>query len=145
SGGIALVTVALPEEVPFRPQRLRFDQVTEFPFPQGNAARLGRVELSQDALVTVSSSDGSDGRQNAGEIFVRAGMLTLTGQARISANEVGFADAGRVTVTAGDVSLTDNARIVATSTGNGNGGNISVRAGTLTLTGRTFISSGQSL
>ena len=84
SGRITLVSVATPGEVRVSPPEL-------VPAVQGDSvARGGRLALSQGALVTVRSAE----RQNAGEVVVQAGTLTLTGNAAISGSTTGRGAAG---------------------------------------------------
>lgn len=95
----------------------------------GSFARMGQVELLRGALVSVSGT----GNQDAGEIAVRAGTLTLTGGSRVDARTQGAGQGGRVNVEARDIRL-NNGQLVATTRGTGNAGEIAVQAGTLTLT-----------
>jgi hypothetical protein len=48
--------------------------------------RLGRIDLSQGAVVTV----GSGGNRNVGEIEVRGGQLTLGGGSQLDVSTQGF-------------------------------------------------------
>jgi filamentous hemagglutinin family protein len=132
SGRIHLASVASPGEVAFSPLELAPDlQVDAF-------ARLGRLALSQGALVTV----GTAGSRNAGEIAVRGGQLTLSSGSRLSATTRGRGAGGRIVVTAPTVSLLEEARLEAGTevSSRGNGGAIELRVGTLTLTGGARIS-----
>jgi filamentous hemagglutinin family protein len=130
SGRINLVSVASPGEILVSPREL----ASELQMDSG--AHQGRLELSGGALVTVSS----EGRQNAGEVAVRAGTLTLTGGASIDGGTQGEGRGGHVTVVAHDMRL-ENGRILARTTSRSDGGEITVRAGTLRLTGGAEISS----
>jgi filamentous hemagglutinin family protein len=133
SGQIHLASVASPGEVGFSRLELAPDlQVDGF-------TRLGRMSLSQGALVTV----GTVGSRHAGAIVGRGGQLTLSSGSRLSATTSGSGEGGRIVVTAPTVSLMEGGRIEAgTNVGSrGHGGAIEVRGGTITLTEGAHISS----
>jgi large exoprotein involved in heme utilization and adhesion len=164
SGGrIQLVSVASPGEV-------GVDRVASAPdLRMEGFTRLGRIDLSQGAVLTV----GSGGNRNAGEIEVRGGQLTLSGGSQFDASTQGAGregtvtviatealtltgsdsrltsstssdgDAGRVFIKAPLVSLKDQADIQARAQGNdprGNAGEIEMQVGTLALSGAANIS-----
>jgi filamentous hemagglutinin family protein len=132
SGRIQLASVASPGEVGFSPLALAPDlQVDSF-------ARLGRLELSQGALVTVGRAES----RNAGTIVGWSREFTLSSGSRLSATTSSSGEGGRILVIAPAVQLMGDVRMEAgTEIGSpGNGGTIEVRADTLTLTGGGRIS-----
>jgi filamentous hemagglutinin family protein len=131
SGRIQLASVASPGELAFSPLELAPDlQVDGF-------TRLGRMALSQGALVTV----GTAGDRHAGTIAVRGGQLRLSSGSTLSATTSGSGAGGHIVVTAPTVSLMDGGRLEAGPAvgSGGDGGPITVQAGTLTLTNRGTI------
>jgi filamentous hemagglutinin family protein len=79
-GRIHLVSVASPGEV-------GIDGVASAPdLGMAGFTRLGRIDLSQGAVVTV----GSGGNRNVGEIEVRGGQLTLGGGSQLDVSTQGF-------------------------------------------------------
>jgi len=161
-GRIHLVSVASPGEV-------GIEGVASAPdLGMAGFTRLGRIDLSQGAVVTV----GSGGNRNAGEIEVRGGKLTLgggsqldvstqgagrggtvtviatealtlTGDSRLTSSTSSDGAAGRVVIKAPLVSLKDQADIQARAQGNdprGNAGEIEMQVGTLALSGAAIIS-----
>jgi large exoprotein involved in heme utilization and adhesion len=154
SGRIQLASVASPGEVVFSRLELAPDlQVDSF-------THLGRLTLSQDALLTVSGNGG-------GTVLIRSGRL-LVDRSRIEANNTGPMDgsglgvdlriagealitndariqvqarqaghAGAVVVEVGTLTLSDGGQIDSSTQGAGHGGHVTVRAqGTMTLAGR---------
>jgi filamentous hemagglutinin family protein len=137
SGRIHLASVASPGEVRFSPS----EQALELQVDSG--VRLGRLEFSRGALVTVNST----GRQNAGEIVVRAGRLTLTGGAEISSSTQGEGQGGNITVMASEAVViagreqdTKPSGLFSSAQGRGPGGNITVQAPSVELTNGATIS-----
>lgn len=150
SGRIQLASVASPGEVMFSPLELAPDlQVESF-------ARLGRLDLSQNALLDVSGNGG-------GTVLIRGGRLMVDGSF-IFANTLGDVDgtrlgldlrltddivitnggvmttdswgagrAGDLRLTAGSVHMTDGPFIGSTAFASGDGGNVTLNVGKLTL------------
>jgi filamentous hemagglutinin family protein len=139
SGRIQLTSVAAPGEVVFSPLELAPD------LQEDSLTRLGRIELSQAALVTART----EGSRQAGAIAVQGGQVMLSGGSQLTSNTAGTDStgaAGRIVVAAPVVSLTEQAHIEARarSRSHGNAGEVKVRAGTLTLTDGSSISTDTS-
>jgi len=147
SGQINLVSVASPGEVLVSPRELALESQAD------SGAGRGRLELSGGALVTVSSS----GSQNAGEIAVRAGTLTLSGEGSfITSRTDGDGGGGSVTVWAHAATLTGGAQMSSSSgrfsstlgrylVGQGDGGDVTLSATeALTIAGQNATGTVQS-
>ena len=76
---------------------------------------------------------GFDASGNAGNIFVRARNLTITGGGVISSSTFALGDAGNVQVRAGTLSMTGGSISSDTQNGEGDAGSVTVEAGELTL------------
>lgn len=124
SGRLQLASVAAPGEVIFSPLEMAPAlQVDSF-------ARLGRLELLQDARLDVSGERG-------GTVLIRGGRLLGDGSS-ILAN-TGDLDGARLGVDlriAGEALIMNGALIQAMALRGGNAGDIIVKVGTLTLAGR---------
>jgi filamentous hemagglutinin family protein len=118
SGRIQLASVASPGVVPLE---LAPDlQVEGF-------ARLGQIELSQEASVTVSSPVG------AGTVLIRGGRL-LVDNAFVNANTTGAGEGARLGIDvrlAADLVLTHEGQLVADSRGAGRAGDLQLTAGSV--------------
>ena len=132
SGRIHLASVASPGEVVFSPLELAPKlQVDSF-------ARLGRLALSQGALVDVSGNGG-------GTVLLRGGHL-LVDRSSILADTLGHANGAILGLdlrVAADAVIEHDSLLRSSplSRGAGNGGNIVVDVGRLTLTDGSAISS----
>jgi filamentous hemagglutinin family protein len=119
-GRIQIASVASPGEVRFNPLELAPHlQVDTF-------ARLGRLDLSQGALLDASGDGGGTVLLRGGRLMVDSafiGVVTGDGNSAKMGIDLGLAE--EVVV--------DNSGIIAGSTGHGNVGEIRVEAGTLTL------------
>ena len=93
--------------------------------------RLGRIDLSQGAVVTVREW----GSRHAGEIEVRGGQLTLSGGSQLDASTQGAGRGGTVTVQATEaLTLTGlNSRLTSSTSGDGDAGRIVVQAPRVSL------------
>jgi filamentous hemagglutinin family protein len=125
-GWIQIASVASPGEVGFSRLELAPDlQVDAF-------ARLGRMALSREALLTVSSDDG------AGTVLIRGGRLTLDNSV-VNANTIA-GDSARLGIdlrVAEDIVLTSGAQIRAESRGAGRAGDLRLTAGgAISISGR---------
>jgi filamentous hemagglutinin family protein len=131
SGRIQLASVASPGEVIFSPLELAPDlQVDSF-------TRLGRLALSQGALLDASGNPG-------GTVLLRSGHLRLD-NALISAINLGNAESpgfGIDVQVRGDVAVNGGRLLTGSDpTSGGSVGDIRVHAGTVTLTGGGIIAS----
>ena len=120
-GRLQLASVTSPGEAMFSRLELAPDlQVDSF-------ARLGRMELSKNALLDVSGN-------GSGTVLIRTGGL-LVDQSQIFATTLGDVDGAKMGINlrlAEDISV-DNSVILTGSAGRGNVGEIRAEAGTLTL------------
>jgi filamentous hemagglutinin family protein len=156
-GRIQLASVASPEEVVFSRLELAPElQVDGF-------ARLGRIELSQSALVEASGDGGGTVLLRGGSLLVDQSRLFADNTRRVDGASMGLdlgirADAvirngallitdnwgaGRardLRLTAGRVQI-DNSFIASRPFASGDGRNVTVHVGRLTLAGGTAISS----
>ena len=151
SGRVQIASVASPGEVVFSPLELAPDlQVNSF-------ARLGRLELSKNALLNVRGNGGGTVLLRSGRLLVDQSFILADNTGSVNGTGLGMdlqvtADAviangsflttdsfgaGRardLRLTAGSLHL-DNALAGSRSFASGDGGNVGVNVGTLRLTG----------
>lgn len=100
-----------------------------------------RIALRSESEILSDTTD-IGGTGTAGRVVIRAGRLTLAGDAEIAsdADEGSAARAGRVDVRAGTVLIRDEAEISSDTGGSGRGGAVSLRVdGRLLVAGRAGI------
>jgi filamentous hemagglutinin family protein len=127
SGRIGVVSVASPGEV-------TFDSATQTPdLALGSFARLGSIDLSNQALLNTSGTPSGAG--GGGTIVIRGGRLMMTDASELRALTLGDADGAPIGIDvriAGEVVI-DNSVIQTLGVAAGRAGDIAVSAGTLTV------------